>query len=102
MASQRVSLPHNCSFSSDYTPLGGSQEQYEGNINPIFWTSQKDKGRTDQKDKNTKRKKEGRVQRQIRKKTSLIYANLRENWSEVAWCNVDLSSLFQGKIREKK
>ena len=47
-------------------------------------------------------KKEGKVQRQIRKKTSLIYANPRENWSEVAWCNVDLSSLFQGKIREKK
>ena len=59
MASQRVTLPHNCSFSSDYTPLGGSQEQYEGNINPIFWTRQKDKGRTDQKDKNTKRKKGG-------------------------------------------
>ena len=57
MASQRVSLPHNCSFSSDYTPLGGSQEQYEGNINPIFWTRQKDKSRTSQKYNNTKRKK---------------------------------------------
>ena len=81
MASQRVSLPHNCSFSSDYTPLGGSQEQYEGNINPIFWTRQKDKGRTDQKDNNIIQsvKKEGKVQRQIRKKTSLIYANPREN-----------------------
>ena len=79
-----------------------AKSNMRGNINPILWTRQKDKGRTDQKDKNTKRKKEGRVQRQIRKKTSLIYANPRENWSEVAWCNVDLSSLFQGKIREKK
>ena len=36
MASQRVRGATNCSFSSDYTPLGWGQVQYEGNINSIF------------------------------------------------------------------
>ena len=39
MASQRVALPTNCSFSSDYTPLGRGRVQYEGNINSIFHRS---------------------------------------------------------------
>ena len=39
MASQRVRGATNCSFSSDYTPLGWGQVQYEGNINSIFHRS---------------------------------------------------------------